>query len=168
MIYIWTVTKENIPLNVESAYILPLCVSALSTRCTKVDFFADYSATAKDNAKRKVDLTPQEATYELMQTFRPLCESVGELRRLLEAKADPNAEIPQGRISPLQHVMLFAPAERVAAMRTILLLHGAEETEEDKKRWIQRQDTDANETNYVRLFYEDDREFSPTASAMQR
>ena len=64
--------------------------------------------------------------------------------------------------------MLFAPAERVAAMRTALLLHGAEEKDEDKKRWIQRQDTDANETNYVRLFYEDDREFSPTASAMQR
>ena len=164
MIYLWPVTKENIPLNVECVYILPLCVSASSARCAKVDFFA-YSATAKDNAKRKMELTPQEATYELLQTFRPRCESVGELRRLLEAKADPNAEIPQGRISPLQHVMLFAPAERVAAMRTVLLLHGAEETDEDKKRWIQRQDTDANETNYVRLFYEDDREFSPTASA---
>ena len=133
-----------------------------------MDFFADHNETPKDDTKRKADLTPQEATYELMQTFRPLCESVGELRRLLEAKADPNADIPQGRISPLQHVMLFAPAERVAAMRTILLLHGAEETEENKNRWIQRQDTDANETNYVRLFYEDDREFSPTAATMQQ
>ena len=133
-----------------------------------MDFFADYSATAKDDAKRKADLTPAEATYELMWTFRPIQESVDELRRLLEAQADPNAEIPQGRISPLQHVMLLAPKARVAAMRTALLLHGAEETEEDKKRWIQRQDTDANETNYVRLFYEDDREFSPTAAAMER
>ena len=138
------------------------------TFTSQVDFFADYSATPKDDSRRKADLTPQEATYELMQTFRPICESVDELRRLLDAKADPNADIPQGRISPLQHVMLFAPEERVAAMRTVLLLHGAEETEEDKKRWIQRQETDANETNYVRLLYEDDREFSPTASAMQR
>ena len=133
-----------------------------------MDFFADYSATAKDDAKRKADLTPVEATYELMWTFRPIQESVEELRRLLEAKADPNAEIPPGRISPLQHVMLLAPEARVAAMRTALLLHGADETEEDKKRWIQRQDTDANETNYVRLFYEDDREFNPTAAAMER
>ena len=76
-----------------------------------------------DDTKRKADLTPQEATYELMQTFRPIRESVDELRRLLEAKADPNADIPQGRISPLQHVMLFAPKARVAAMRTALLLH---------------------------------------------
>ena len=133
-----------------------------------MDFFAEHNATPKDDAKRKADLTPQEATYELMQTFRPIRESVDELRRLLEAKADPNADIPQGRISPLQHVMLFAPKARVAAMRTALLLHGADETEEDKQRWVQRQDTDANETNYVRLFYEDDREFSPIAASTQR
>ena len=95
-------------------------------------------------------------------------ESVDELRRLLNAKADPNADIDKGNISPLQKVMTFAPEKRVAAMRTVLLLHGAEETEEDKERWDLRQQTDANETNYVRLFYEDDREYSPAAAAMER
>ena len=133
-----------------------------------MDFFADYNATPEDDHRRKAHLTPQEATYELMQTFRPIRESVDELRRLLNAKADPNADIDKGNISPLQKVMTFAPEKRVAAMRTVLLLHGAEETEEDKERWDLRQKTDANETNYVRLFYEDDREYSPAAAVMER
>ena len=64
-------------------------------------------------ASRKQVLTPTEATEELMNTFRPVRESIEELRRLLDLKADPNAPVPPGRITPLQHVVTFAPFDSI-------------------------------------------------------
>ena len=110
--------------------------------------------------------TPTEATEVLLNTFRPIRESVGELRRLLDLKADPNAPVPAGLISPLQHVVLFAPVRNVVAMRDLLLQRGAVETEDDTKRWAIRQDSDRFEPARVRDFYEDDRHLSPWAATM--
>jgi hypothetical protein len=87
---------------------------------------------AKEMPKRKATLTPLEATEELMNTFHPMHESVAESQRLLEANANPNAPTPTNRLSPLRHVILFAPANTVGKMRDLLLKHGATESEDDK------------------------------------
>jgi len=106
-------------------------------------------------ASRKQMLTPTEANEELMNTFRPLRESIEELRRLLDLKADPNAPVPPGRITPLQHVVTFAPSKTVDAMRALLLERGARETEEDKRDWTTRQRADLFEPARLQAFYED-------------
>ena len=98
-------------------------------------------------------------------TFRPRVESVDELKRLLESRADPNAPVPEGRITPLQHVMTFAPRGTVAKMRDLLLFHGATESSEDRRDWTIRLDSDLVEDHCTRVFYEDDRHLSPVAAA---
>ena len=127
----------------------------------------DGRATSKaaDAKPRKKDLTPLQATEELFMTFRPRIESVDELKRLLESRADPNAPVPEGRITPLQHVMTFAPRETVAKMRDMLLSYGAIESSEDRRDWTIRQDSDLVEDHCTRVFYEDDRHLSPVAAA---
>jgi len=128
---------------------------------------AEFTAKKPPQPRKEV-LTPTEATEELLNTFRPICESVDELKRLLGLKADPNAPPPPGRISPLQHVMTFAPEQHVAAMRNLLLENGAIETKEDKEQWLTRQRADLFEPHRVRDFYEDDRHLSPCAAAMEK
>jgi len=110
--------------------------------------------------------SPIEATDHLMNTFRPIDESVKELRRLLEGNADPNAPIPEGRLSPLRHVILFAPEETVAEMRDLLLQRGAKQSKDDLERWAIRQASDACEYARTNAFYEDDRHLSPCGAAM--
>ena len=66
---------------------------------------ASCDVEPKETSNRKKDLSPLEATEELMNTFRPIRESVQELERLLKARANPNAPVPQDRISPLRHVL---------------------------------------------------------------
>jgi len=118
---------------------------------------------------RNAELTPDEATEALLRTFRPLRESVAELKRLLDSRADPNAPFdPNDLISPLQNVMTFAPREHVSAMRDLLLERGAVETKEDKHDWLIRQDSDLVEDHCTRAFYEDDRHLSPVGAAMER
>ena len=58
---------------------------------------------------------PEQATKALFK-FRPVREDIDELQRLLTLRADPNAEIPKGSISPLMNVSMFAPLSRVVAM----------------------------------------------------
>ena len=82
-------------------------------------------------------------------------------------RADPNAPVPEGRVSPLQYVIGFAPEQHVVAMRDLLLQYGAIETEEDKERWQLRQYTDAHDYRYTRAFFEDDRHLSPVGAAME-
>ena len=93
----------------------------------------------------------------MIETFRPIRESVDELRRLLDLKADPNASVSADFLSPLQLVMTFAPPATVVKMRDLLIERGAIETEEDKKRWVVRQDTDSYESHRLKAFFEDDR-----------
>ena len=69
-----------------------------------------------------------------MYSYRPIRESVEELQRLLEARANPNAPFPPTHISPLRHVMLFALPDKVDAMRDLLLQYGAKESKDDKDR----------------------------------
>ena len=117
---------------------------------------------------RKDQLTADEATEELLNTFRPLCESVAELKRLLDSRADPNAPFPSGRISPLQNVVTFALRDTVGAMRDLLLEYGAVENAEDQRDWLIRQDSDLVEDHCTRTFYEDDRHLRPVGAAMER
>ena len=105
--------------------------------------------------------SPAEATEALLKQFRPIRESVAELKRLLEHKADPNVPVPAGLISPLAHVVTFAPVNTVAPMRDLLLQHGATETDEDKCQWRNRQASDRSEPARLRDFYEDDRHLTP-------
>ena len=65
-------------------------------------------------------------------------------------------------------VMTFAPERSVAAMRDLLLKRGVVETEDDKKRWTLRLETDAHERHRLRVFFEDDRDLSPCGAAMER
>ena len=64
--------------------------------------------------------------------------------------------------------MTFAPERSVVAMRDLLLQRGLIETEDDKKRWTLRQETDEFEHHRRRVFYEDDRDLSPCGAAMER
>ena len=64
--------------------------------------------------------------------------------------------------------MTFAPARNVNAMRELLLKRGVIETEDDKKRWTLRQETDEHEHYRRRIFFEDERDLSSCAAAMER
>ncbi len=115
---------------------------------------------------KKEITNPSEATEALMK-FDAFHEDTAELRRILELRADPNATLPNSKIRPLDNVLTWAPADRIAAMRELLLEHGATETDEDKKYWKLRQVNDAYEHRRAKAFYEDDRHLSPIGAAMQ-
>ena len=66
----------------------------------------------------------------------------------------------------MDNILTFAPADKIAVMREMLLEHGATETAEDKRYWKLRQVNDAYETKRVQAFYEDDRHLSPIGCAM--
>jgi len=117
---------------------------------------------------RRPITTPTEATEELMKTFQPLRESVEELKRLLDLRADPNALVPAGLVSPLQNVMAFTPEESIEAMRDLLLKYGAVESKEDAERWAISRDCALREHARIRAFYEDDRHLSFCAAIMER
>ena len=112
--------------------------------------------------------TPMEATEALLKQFRPIRESVDALRRLLDLRADPNVPVPPGLVSPLRHVLMFAPVSNVVAMRDLLLQRGAFESAETKQRWANRQASDASEPARLRDFYEDDRHLSPWGAIVDR
>ena len=66
----------------------------------------------------------------------------------------------------MDNILTFAPPEKIAVMRQLLMDHGAAETEEDKKYWKLRQVNDAYEYRRIQAFYEDDRHLSPIGAAM--
>jgi len=78
-----------------------------------------------------------EATQALAD-FPASRSSVHDLRMLLEARADPNAIVGPGNISPLSNVMCFAHPCDVLPMRLLLLDHGAFESSAEKRRWAKR------------------------------
>jgi len=107
--------------------------------------------------KEKPPADSFEATTRLA-TFRPVRSNVGDLRVLLEARADPNVKINTGSLSPLRNVMCFARPCEVREMRLLLLEHGAMESNADKKRWEEREEYDMKEPAWLTNFHRDDRE----------
>ena len=118
---------------------------------------ADVSSTPPS---QKPALTELEATAELLK-FRPLKSRPADLERLLSYRANPNAPIQSDDITPLRKVILFASEKDVVAMRELLLKHGANQSEDDLKRWATRQRCDLFEHSRVKAFYEDPRDFNP-------
>jgi len=94
-----------------------------------------------------------EATV-LLSKFRPTRMSTEDLKKLLDARADPNITLP-GSIHPLFKVMTFASADQVGPMRDLLLQAGAVESDEAKERWALRRSTDATEKAWLRNFHAD-------------
>ncbi len=90
--------------------------------------------------------------------FLPGFADVEALRVLLEARADANLIVGPGEISPLRKVIAFARNCDVAAMRDLILEHGASENATDRQRWLQRQYSDEHDAAWVRNFHRDDRE----------
>ena len=83
---------------------------------------------------QKTPLTREEADHELKH-FRPIRSYPHHLEHILACRADPNKPCVRGDISPLRKVLTFAQENHVEKMRELLLEHGANETEEDRKQW---------------------------------
>ena len=64
--------------------------------------------------------------------------------------------------------MLFAPADKVDAMRALLLQYGAVESKDDQQRWQIRKDADLHELHATKTFFGDDRHLSPVGAALDR
>ena len=105
-------------------------------------------------------LTPLEATAELTK-FRPIISKPSDLKYLLECKADPNAPIKSGSISPLRNVMSFAKEMYVVEMRDLLLQHGAKESDKDRERWDLRQRADIAEKVMKNNYKNIDKDYGP-------
>ena len=90
----------------------------------------------------------------LLSKFQPTRCTVEDLKKLLDARADPNIIIGDD-ISPLFKVLGFAHADRVGAMRDLLLQAGAVENNAAKERWVIRRNADACEDAWMRNFHRD-------------
>ncbi len=112
-------------------------------------------------------LTPLQATKMLVETFRPLTTRPADLEHLLLCRADLNAPFPAGRITPLQNVLTFATEKDVEAMRELLLMHGAHESEEDRRQWAVRQKADFCEKVRLSEYYDDPRGFNPWSATLE-
>ena len=113
-------------------------------------------------------LTPHEADVAL-QGFRPINARPEGLEHILACRADPNKPLTvPGDISPLDKVLTFARAEHVEKMRQLLLDHSANESEEQRKRWVTRQRADLYESIRIRESREDLRDYDPCGAAMER
>jgi hypothetical protein len=125
----------------------------------------DLPATPPSQKQR---LTPHEADVAL-QGFRPIKARPEGLEHILACRADPNKPLTvPGDISPLDKVLTFARAEHVEKMRQLLLDHGANESEEQQKRWVTRQQADLYESIRIRESREDIRDYDPCGAAMER
>jgi hypothetical protein len=92
----------------------------------------------------------------LLSKFRPARGAVADLKKLLEARADPNITLA-GDIHPLSKVMTFALPDRVGPMRDLLLAAGAIENADAKEQWQIRSRADACEEAWMRNFHRDPR-----------
>ena len=119
-------------------------------------------------ASQKPDLTPVEATKELIENFRFRKSFPTDLEHLLKCRADPNAPVPEGNTSPLAHANWFALEEHRPRMRELLFSYGAIETEKDKKDWALRQRTAFYEKARLAEHFCDPREYDPMAATLER
>ena len=102
-----------------------------------------------------------------MNEFHPNRSTVADLVRLLDLRADPNAPVLVGRISPLRHIIGFARTKDVEAMRTLLLKHGAKELQGDAERFGLRVRCDIFEEERQRLWKEDPRDENPCQATLE-
>ena len=131
----------------------------------------EYSSTEDLPAtppSQKQPLTPHEADVAL-RAFRPIKARPEELKHILSCHANPNRPLTvPGDISPLDKVLTFARAEHMGKMRQLLLDHSANESEEQQKRWVTRQQADLYESIWIRESREDIRDYDPCGAAMER
>ena len=113
--------------------------------------------TQSKPGREKPPANQDEATLALAK-FAPTRSRVEDLRTLLEARADPNATVGVGNISPLRNVLCFARSSDVREMRLLLLEHGAFESSAEKRRWEDREAYDMMEPAWLANFHRDDRE----------
>jgi hypothetical protein len=117
---------------------------------------------------QKAPLTPHEADVAL-QGFRPIKARPEDLKHILYCRADPNKPLTvPGDLNPLRKVLCFARERHVVEMRQLLLDHGADETDDDRKRWVTRQQADLYERIRIRESREDLRAYDPCGAAMER
>ena len=65
-------------------------------------------------------------------------------------------------------VLTFTRAERALKMRQLLLDHGADETEEDRTRWVTRQRADLYERIRIRESCVDLQAYDPCGATVER
>jgi len=134
------------------------------------DHFPEYDVTDPQTRERLYTAPPRkkprqvepptdeiEATKALA-TFSPVRSGVHDLRALLVARADPNATVGLGNVSPLRNVLCFARPCDVRDMRLLLLEYGAFQSSADAKRWADREQYDMMEPEWLANFHRDDRE----------
>ena len=128
----------------------------------------EYSSTEDLPAtppSQKAPLTREEADVAL-QAFRPIKARPEDLAHILSCRADPNKPLTvPGDINPLRKVLCFARPEHVAEMRELLLDHRADETEDDRERWVTRQRADLRESIRIREAKEDWQAYDPCGAA---
>jgi hypothetical protein len=132
--------------------------------------FPDYDAADPANLERLYTAPPRKKSKKakppandieatrMLADFSPIRSSIDDLRVLLEARADPNATVGLGNISPLRNAMCFARPCDVREMRLLLLDHGAFESRAEKQRWSVRETCDMMEASWLADFHRDDRE----------
>ncbi len=104
-----------------------------------------------------------------LQGFRPIKARPEDLKHILACRADPNKPLTvPGDLNPLRKVLCFAQERHVVEMRQLLLDHGADETDDDRKRWVTRQQADLYERIRIRESREDLRAYDPCGAAMER
>jgi len=116
---------------------------------------------------QKTPLTREEADHELKH-FRPIRSYPHHLEHILACRADPNKPPVAGDISPLRKVLTFAQENHVEKMRELLLEHGANETEEDRKQWATCQKAWLYERIRIRESRIDPRDYDPCGAAVER
>jgi len=124
------------------------------------EYPSEEDSPKESQQSTRTTLTPLEATAELPK-LRPIISNPSDLKHLLECKADPNAPIKSGSISPLRNVMSFAKEKDVAEMRDMLLQFGANENEKDKQRWDLRQRADVAEKIMKNNYKNIDKDYNP-------
>eukprot|EP00973_Karenia_brevis_P060165 8371701-Karenia_brevis.AAC.1 len=80
--------------------------------------------------------------------------SAEDIRKLLDARADPNITL-SGEVHPFMKVMTFADADNVGPMRDLLLQAGAIDNIDGKERWVIRRCADTCEDAWMRNFHRD-------------
>ena len=120
-----------------------------------------------ETPSQRPELTPIQATKELLEKFRPLKSRPADLEHLLKCRADPNAPVPPGNISPLARVIWLAHEEQRPAMRELLLKRGAVESKQEAYDWGLRQRAALCEKVRLSEHGYDPRKYDPVAATLE-